>query len=129
MNCENFDFYEDDEGIAVNIDLDSFNEVDVQCVYLESYTSDKKIINDINYLLKNQKVFFERSASEISSYVERVYKNKVVKFKLMKIYFFPDVENEFGFVFRWEGDTEHGIGIKFLGLSIKKIGGAEVAFL
>lgn len=47
----------------------------------------------------------------------------------MKIYLFPDVENEFGFLFRWSGDTEHGIGVKLKDLSVKKIGSSEIAFI
>ncbi|MFP1868239.1 hypothetical protein [Lonsdalea quercina] len=129
MKRESFVFYEDDEGIAVNLILDSFNKADVQVVYLESGSSDEKMVGDIDFIFKNQSDFFKLSEKEISSYIDRVYKSKNASFDLIKIYIFPDTENEFGFVFRWSGDTEHGIGIKFLGLSVKKIGSAEVAFL
>ncbi|PXW38285.1 hypothetical protein DFO54_1235 [Erwinia sp. AG740] len=129
MNSDDFEFYEDDEGVAVNIDLNAFNDSDVQVVYLESESSDEKMVGDVNFIINNQDDFFKVSEREISSYVASVYKSKNVSFKLMKIYIFPDVENEFGFLFRWVGDTEHGIGIKFSGLSVKKIGSAEVAFI
>ncbi|WP_042859273.1 hypothetical protein [Dickeya sp. NCPPB 3274] len=129
MNSDDFEFYEDDEGIAVNIDLDIFNETDMQVVYLESDSSDDKMVGDVNFMINNQDDFFKISEREISSYIASVYKSKDVRFKLMKIYIFPDMENEFGFLFRWVGDAEHGIGIKFSGLSVKKIGSAEVAFL
>ncbi|WKV51799.1 hypothetical protein [Dickeya fangzhongdai] len=129
MNSDDFEFYEDDEGIAVNIDLDIFNETDMQVVYLESDSSDDKMVGDVNFIINNQDDFFKISEREISSYIASVYKSKDVRFKLMKIYIFPDMENEFGFLFRWVGDAEHGIGIKFSGLSVKKIGSAEVAFL
>ncbi|KHN62586.1 hypothetical protein OI70_01665 [Dickeya fangzhongdai] len=129
MNSDDFEFYEDDEGVAVNVDLNAFNVADVQVIYLESDSGDEKMVGDINFIINNQDIFFQVSEKEISSYIASVYKSKHVSFKLMKIYIFPDVENEFGFLFRWLGDAEHGIGIKFSGLSVKKIGSAEVAFL
>jgi len=129
MKVEGFDFYEDDEGISVNVVLDAFVHSDVQVIYLEADSSDEKMIEDINFIFENQNEFFRLSMAEMSSYVEKLYKSKDLSFKLMKIYIFPDIENEFGFVYRWAGDTEHGIGIKFAGLSVKKIGSSEVAFL
>lgn len=47
----------------------------------------------------------------------------------MKIYLFPHEHNEFGFIFSTDLDQEHGIGIKFKGLEVKKIGSDETAFL
>ncbi|AOR61108.1 hypothetical protein F6Q07_10165 [Pectobacterium parmentieri] len=129
MDIEDFDFYEDDEGISVNIVFDIFNENKIKVIYLESDSSDEKMVSDINFILKNQNEFLKLSEEKIASYVYSVYKNKDVSFKLMKVYISPDIENEFGFLFRWSGDTEHGIGIKFSGLSVKKIGSSEIAFL
>ncbi|ACX90031.1 conserved hypothetical protein [Pectobacterium parmentieri WPP163] len=129
MDIEDFDFYEDDEGISVNIVFDVFNENKIKVIYLESDSSDEKMVSDINFILKNQNEFLKLSEEKIASYVYSVYKNKDVSFKLMKVYISPDIENEFGFLFRWSGDTEHGIGIKFSGLSVKKIGSSEIAFL
>ncbi|WP_113633064.1 hypothetical protein DUT67_05140 [Pectobacterium peruviense] len=129
MDSESFDFYEDDEGVAVDLIFDVFNESEIQVIYLESESSDEKMVGDIDFIFKNQDEFFKLSVSAISSYVHSVYKSKDVSFKLVKIYIFPDVEDEFGFVFRWGGDTEHGIGIKFSGLLVKKIGSSEIAFL
>ncbi|WP_038903849.1 hypothetical protein [Dickeya zeae] len=129
MNSGDFEFYENDEGVAVSVDLNAFNEVEVQIIYLESDSGDEKMVGDVNFIINSQDDFLKVSEREISSYVASVYKSKDVSFKLMKIYIFPDVENEFGFLFRWVGDTEYGIGIKFSGLSVKKIGSAEVAFI
>ncbi|QQA75807.1 hypothetical protein [Pectobacterium parmentieri] len=129
MDIEDFDFYEDDEGISVNIVFDIFNENKIKVIYLESDSSDEKMVSDINFILKNQNEFLKLSEEKIASYVYSVYKKKDVSFKLMKVYISPDIENEFGFLFRWSGDTEHGIGIKFSGLSVKKIGSSEIAFL
>lgn len=129
MDGDNFDFYEDDEGVAVNLIFDVFNESEIQVIYLESESSDEKMLGDIDFIFKSQDDFFKLSASAISSYVYKIYKSKDVSFKLVKIYIFPDIEDEFGFIFRWGGDTEHGIGIKFSGLSVKAIGSSEIAFL
>ncbi|QQK71260.1 hypothetical protein [Pectobacterium versatile] len=129
MDSKSFDFYEDDEGVAVDLIFSAFNESEIQVIYLESESSDEKMVGDIDFIFKNQDDFFKLSVSEISSYVHSVYKSKDVSFKLVKIYIFPDIDDEFGFIFRWSGDTEHGIGIKFSGLSVKEIGSSEIAFL
>ena len=129
MNRESLELYDDDEGISVNLTLDAFDEKLIQVVYLESEFGDDKFFDDIAFILNNQDEFFELAKKEISLYANKSCGSKEIAFKLMKIYIFPDIENEFGFVFRWHGDTEHGIGIKFLGLSVKKIGSAEIAFL
>jgi hypothetical protein len=48
---------------------------------------------------------------------------------LLKVYLSPDEDNEFGFMFSTNLDKDHGIGIKFKGLEVKKIGSSETAFL
>ncbi|GHM25710.1 hypothetical protein EBZU44_42540 [Enterobacter cloacae] len=48
---------------------------------------------------------------------------------LLKVYLSPDEDNEFGFMFSTNLDEDHGIGIKFKGLEVKKISSGETAFL
>ena len=129
MNINEMNTYADDEGISVDIVLNSFGHNSVQIIYLESYDYDEKMKQDINYILSHQVKIYGIIEAEIVSYISRVYKNNLHDFELMKIYIFPDVESEFGFLFRWSGDTEHGIGIKLNKLSIKKIGSSEIAFM
>lgn len=129
MNINKITPYSDDEGIAVDIILDSFGYNDIQVIYLESDDYDAKMKEDINFIISHQVKIHEIIESEIIAYINRVYKNRVHDFLLMKIYLFPDVENEFGFLFRWSGDTEHGIGVKLKDLSVKKIGSSEIAFI
>ncbi|WP_409309524.1 hypothetical protein [Pectobacterium sp. B1J-3] len=122
-------FYKDDEGISVNLIFDACGEYEVQVIYLESEVMDEKLVNEIDSILKNQEKIFSLLKKEILLYIDRNYKNGDFCLKLMKIYVFPDIENELGFIFRWNGDTEHGIGVRMSGLSVKKIGSAEMAFL
>ncbi|MFM2482555.1 hypothetical protein [Celerinatantimonas sp. YJH-8] len=129
MNSNQFEFYEDDEGISVDINLDVFNSDKTPIVYLESSSYDDKMIEDINFIIDNKLKFFELSKKEICNYVKAMHDSKNINIKLIKVYIFPDIRHEFGFMFRWEDDIEHGIGVKFFGLEVKKIGSAEVAFL
>ena len=129
MKEEFFDFYEDGEGISTNVDFNSFEVKGIQVICLESESTDKKMFADINFMIKHQDVFFERSEEYLASYIKSHYNREDTSFKLMKIYIFPDILDEYGFIFRWEGDIEHGIGIRFSGLSVKEIGSAEVAFM
>lgn len=123
------DFYEDDEGVSVDLVLSVFGPSFVQCINLESDSVDEKMKKDIDFLIKKQKDFFEKIATETQAYSKRVYGTDAKDLILMKVYFSPDEDNKFGFIFSTNLDQEHGIGINFKGLDVKKIGSGETAFL
>lgn len=129
MHSAKLDFYEDDEGITACIALECFNQAEVQVVYLEGFSVDRYFLSAVEHIVDNQYVIHKLLHKEISSYINATYKIPDRTFSLTKIYIFPDVADEFGFVFRWPGDIEHGIGVKLSGASVKKVGSAEVAFL
>lgn len=122
-------FYEGDEGVSVDLALSIFGPSLVQCINLESDSVDEKMKKDIDFLIKKQKDFFEKIATEIQGYSKRVYGADANDLILLKVYLSPDEDNEFGFMFSTDLDQEHGIGIKFKGLEVKKIGSGETAFL
>ncbi|HFK6082002.1 TPA: hypothetical protein ACG0NP_003083 [Enterobacter cloacae] len=123
------EFYEDDEGISVDFVLSVFGPFLVQCIKLESDSVDEKMKKDIDFLIKKQKDFFEKIATETQVYSKRIYGVEAKDLILLKVYLSPDEDNEFGFMFSTDLDQEHGIGIKFKGLEVKKIGSGETAFL
>jgi len=123
------DFYEDDEGFSVDLVLSVFGPSFVQCINLESDSVDEKMKKDIHFLIKKQKDFFEKIATETQEYSKRVYGADAKDLILMKVYLSPDEENKFGFMFSTDLDQEHRIGINFKGLDMKKIGSGEIAFL
>ena len=123
------DFYEDDEGVSVDLVLSVFGPSLVQCINLESDSVDEKMKKDIDFLIKKQKDFFEKIATETQAYSKRIYGADAKELILLKVYLSPDEDNEFGFMFSTNLDEEHGIGIKFKGLEVKKIGSGETAFL
>ncbi|MCF8582595.1 hypothetical protein L2X67_22775 [Enterobacter ludwigii] len=122
-------FYEDDEGVSVDLVLSVFTPSFVQCINLESDSVDEKMKKDIDFLIKKQKYFFEKIATEALVYSKRVYGSDANDLLLLKVYLSPDEDNEFGFMFSTDLDQEHGIGVKFKGLEVKKIGSGEIAFL
>ncbi|TXU07701.1 hypothetical protein D4N07_03770 [Enterobacter hormaechei] len=123
------EFYEDDEGISVDLELSVFGPFLVQCINLESDSVDEKMKKDIDFLIKKQKYFFEKIATEIPAYSMRIYGADAKDLILLKVYLSPDEDNEFGFMFSTDLDQDHGIGIKFKGLEVKEIGSGETAFL
>ncbi|MBN4793225.1 hypothetical protein H3298_22655 [Enterobacter cloacae] len=90
---------------------------------------DEKMKKDIDFLIKKQKDFFEKIATETQVYSKRIYGVEAKDLILLKVYLSPDEDNEFGFMFSTDLDQEHGIGIKFKGLEVKKIGSGETVFL
>ncbi|HAV2272466.1 TPA: hypothetical protein JHK39_002584 [Enterobacter cloacae] len=84
---------------------------------------------DIDFLIKKQKYFSEKIETETQTYSKRIYGADAKDLILLKVYLSPDEDNEFWFMFSTNLDEDHGIGIKFKGLEVKKIGSGETAFL
>ena len=122
-------FYVDDEGVSVDLILTVFGPSLVQCINLESDSVNEKMKKDIYFLIKKQKIFSEKIATETQAYSKRIYGTDAKDLILLKVYLSPEEDNEFGFMFSTDLDEEHGIGIKFKGLAVKKIGSGETAFL
>ncbi|EIX4100623.1 hypothetical protein RA241_004137 [Cronobacter sakazakii] len=129
MTAPELTFYEDDEGISVDLVLSAFGENPVQCINLDADTVDKKYQADIHFLIKNQNAFFEKITEEAREYCQRVYGCAAKNLLLIKIYLSPETEKIFGFMFSVDVDPEHGLGLKFNGLQLMKTGSSEAAFL
>ncbi|CAI8851607.1 MULTISPECIES: hypothetical protein [Kosakonia] len=129
MKPDDLKFYEDDEGASVDLVLSAFGSDSVQCINLEADSADEKMKTDIDFLIENQNEFFQKITAETRVYCKRVYGSTAENIVLVKIYLSPDEEDDFGFMFSTNLDQEHGIGIKFKGLELKKIGSSETAFL
>lgn len=121
-------FYEDDEGICCAITLESFVDVPVQVVSLETYEIDDKFIANVEYLRNNQREMNSKVNEAISEYIKIKYHSDSVDFKLVKVYAFHDEESIYGLVFTWDGDSEHGVGVKVANTDVIKVGPAEVSF-
>lgn len=129
MHSEDLKFYEDDEGIAVDLKLKAFGQDEVQCINLESELPDKKMKDDILYLINHQNELSQKIQKEVHEYCIKTYNQELSDLKLIKLYIFPDKENEYGFMFSTKIDSEHGIGVKLKNENIEKIGSSETAFL
>lgn len=129
MHSEDLKFYEDDEGVAVDLILKAFGSDEVQCINLESESPDQKMKDDISYLITHQNEFFLKVQSEVNEYCIKTYNQELSGLEIIKIYVFPDKENEYGFIFSTTIDKEHGIGVKFKNECIEKIGSSETAFM
>lgn len=105
-------FYEGDEGVCCDITLESFVDIPVQFVNLETYEINDKFLMDIEYLRNNQREMNSRVNESIFEYVKRKYHSDSVDLKLIKVYAFHDEERKYGLIFNWDGDSEHGIGVK-----------------
>ncbi|WP_067704993.1 hypothetical protein [Erwinia sp. ErVv1] len=129
MYSEDLKFYEDDEGIAVDLILKAFGSDEIQCVNLESESPDQKMKDDISYLISHQNEFLQKIQKGVSEYCIKTYNQELPDLKIIKLYVFPDKENEYGFMFSTTIDREHGIGVKLKGENIEKIGSSETAFM
>lgn len=115
--------------MAIDIILPIFSDHKVPVVYLESDKCDEKMKNDINFITLHQDELHEVIDKKTTLYTNENYNKKSFKLELVKTYLLPDIQNEYGFLFDWLGDTEHGIGVKTKNLLVKEIGGTETVFL
>lgn len=123
------EFYTDDEGAAVELVLPAFGSEPIQCINLEAYSADDKMRTDIQFLMEKQNDFLQKIAAETEAYCKRLYGAEATDLVLVKIYLSPDEKDKFGFMFATDLDSEHAIGLKFVGLELKKVGSSETAFL
>lgn len=129
MSIENLNFYDDDEGMAVDLALTSFGPDFVQCINLESNAKDQKMKNGIAFIVKNQQEISIKIKKAAAEYTLKAYGKNSPQLSLLKIYLFPEEEEAYGFMFSTDLDEEHGIGVKLSGLNIIKIGSAETSFM
>lgn len=129
MRIDKLEFYEDDEGTAVDVILAAFNVSPVQSIKLGSEEADDKMKSEIDFLIENQANFLLKINEEAKKYSTRVYGRGVEDLTLVKVYLSPDEDFSYGFMFTTKLDSEHGIGVKFAALEMKKIGSSETAFL
>ncbi len=87
MTAPELTFYEDDEGISVDLVLSAFGANPVQCINLDADTVDKKYQADIQFLIKNQNAFFEKITDEAREYCQRVYGCAAKNLLLIKFIF------------------------------------------
>ncbi|OCG17779.1 DUF6985 domain-containing protein [Gilliamella sp. WF3-4] len=123
----------EDEGIAVDIILPRFGQQPIPVIYLESFEYNKQMKDAIDFITSHQIELYNIINNEMTTYISQVYNqdgNKALsQISLTKIYILLDEKDEYGLMFAWSGDSEHGIGIKMKNMSIVKIGVAEIAFL
>lgn len=123
-------FYEDDEGMCCDVLLEAFGVEPIQIINLEYYELDEKFKDDVRLIYSNQIDIHQKVTSCIIEHIRKKYQSENYSCKLMKIYTFHDMEMEFGLLFSWEGDSEHGIGVRMNNDGdIIEIGAAEVSFL
>lgn len=79
MQSEDLKFYEDDEGITSDLKLKAFGPDEVQCVNLESELSDKKMKDDILFLLITKMNFCKKLKKQFMSIVSKfTVKNRLI---------------------------------------------------
>ncbi|ENT6841099.1 hypothetical protein ACFF2L_001510 [Enterobacter kobei] len=83
------EFYEGDEGVSIDLVLSVFGHFLIQCVNLASDSVDEKMKKDIDFLIKKQKDFFEKIATETQAYSKRIYGADVKDLLLLKVYLIP----------------------------------------
>lgn len=129
MNIEESDFHICDEGLCISVTFGACGNSNVEAISLEADSCDESMISTIEFILKNQSAIKGISAKEIKQYIDKMNSGADTTAELMKIYLFPEEPGNFGLMFRWEGDSEHGIDLYFSGLELRKTGSAEIAFL
>jgi len=123
-------FYKDDEGGCCDLLLKTFSSKPIQIINLEHDELDEKFKEDVSFIYENQIKIHQKVIASIDEYVRKKYQSDDHSFELMKVYTSHDIEREFGLLFDWREDPEHGIGVRVNedGVVIK-IGSVETAFL
>ncbi|WAF99327.1 hypothetical protein NRZ31_00765 [Aeromonas dhakensis] len=120
--------YSSNEGICCDIVLECFGNEPIEIINLECYELDEKFKEEVRCIYENQLDIYRSVIAGIIKYVRKKSDNN--NLKLMKIYTSHDVEREFGLLFSWDGDTEHGIGVRIRSDGVViDVGPAETSFI
>ncbi|MGL5841569.1 MAG: hypothetical protein ACRCYK_07180 [Aeromonas hydrophila] len=120
--------YISNEGVCCDIVLECFGNEPIEIINLECYELDEKFKEEVRCIYENQLDIYRSVIAGIIKYVRKKSDNN--NLKLMKIYTSHDVEREFGLLFSWDGDTEHGIGVRIRNDGVViDVGPAETSFI
>jgi len=118
------------DDIDVECDITIGDIENVTIVFLEAENYKKECEVWIDKLKKYWNEATKDLHSQVSDYVQHLYKEDIGKYELLDIYIdLEDKMGTFGLMYRLENDTEHGLGVKFENFKIKKVGPAETSFL
>lgn len=120
--------YSSNEGVCCDIVLECFGNEPIEIINLECYELDEKFKEEVRCIYENQLDIYRSVIAGVIKYVRKKSDNN--NLKLMKIYTSHDVEREFGLLFSWDGDTEHGIGVRVRNDGVViDVGPAETSFI
>lgn len=123
-------FYQDDEGGCCYLPLKIFANKPIQVINIERYELDEKFKENVRFIYENQVEIHQNVTASIDEYVRKKYQSDDHSFELMKVYTSHDIKREFGLLFNWRKDPEHGIGVRVdENGAVIKVGSAEIAFL
>jgi hypothetical protein len=122
--------YSGNEGVCCDIVLEYFGSEPIELINLECYVLDDKFKEEVKFIYENQLEIQRSVIAGVTMYIRKKYQSNNHNFKLMKIYTSHDVEREFGLLFSWDGDTEHGIGVRVRNDGVViDVGPAETSFI
>lgn len=120
--------YSSNEGGCCDIVLECFGNEPIEIINLECYELDEKFKEEVRCIYENQLDIYRSVIAGVIKYVRKKSDNN--NLKLMRIYTSHDVEREFGLLFSWDGDTEHGIGVRVRSDGVViDVGPAETSFI
>ena len=120
------EFYQDNDGVSVKClskKLGSFI-----ATYLDEEEVDSHFVSKVNYLSEHDEDIFDCLKVAVKVYGKEKYGYfDEYPFQVMVMYINRS-SDEYGVILRWDGDVEHGIGIKMEKDNVLKIGSAELSF-
>ena len=119
-------FYLDEDGVSVECESKKFGCFVM--TYMDMKEEDNYFFDKIKNFVNDSDIIFNSVTKAIKKYSSEKYSyNKEYLFQLMTVYI-SQTSDEYGMLFNWEGDPEHGIGVKMQDHNVTKIGSAEVSF-
>lgn len=123
---ENIKVHQDKEVYA-EVNLPKIGEVPI--IYLDQDSSDDFFLDAINNIVKNGASIIKEVTYAAHNYMSEMAPDAVNKeFEVMSIFVYEGKPNEIGVSLHWEGDTEHGIGIRIVGEEVVEIGMEDILF-
>lgn len=115
------------DEVCAEVNLANLGEISI--IYLDQSSPDDFFLSAINRIVDHDESITRELMHAAHDYIDKVAPNGVDKtVEVMSIFIYDDRPHEIGVSLHWDGDVEHGIGIKMIEGKVINIGMEDILF-
>ena len=101
---------------------------EIPIIYLDQNSSDVFFLNTVSKIVDHGESIIKEAMQAAYNYMDKIASDIDKSFEIMSIFVYEGKPNEIGISLHWDGDIEHGIGIKIVNDRVAEVGMEDVLF-